>query len=246
MHNGPYVTVTECATRRRYVGKFHLSCSECELLSSHARPVAPPPVTSANVIKTCICIASRFLSLHVRPVGFVCLFFNRKQTSTVNASVGHCMKDRWPRPLVRSQFQKELAVDVVRSSAMGSLCLTKSMQVSSHVVCSQFHKEFSVDVGCYHFLYDPVPEPPLSILQLKETSMVNVSVIAFTTRGFSALFPTTHVAVIACTPRGCTTRGSHACLLCNPKNTCSASRLLSTGCCGTACLICELCLTVLQ
>ena len=38
MHNGPYVTVTECATRRRYVGKFHLSCSECGLLSSHARP----------------------------------------------------------------------------------------------------------------------------------------------------------------------------------------------------------------
>ena len=45
---------------------------------------------------------------------------------------------------------------------------TKSMQVSSHVVCSQFHKEFAVDVGCYHFLYDPGPEPPLSILQLKE------------------------------------------------------------------------------
>ena len=44
----------------------------------------------------------------------------------------------------------------------------KSMQVSSHVVCSQFHKEFAVDVGCYHFLYDPGPEPPLSILQMKE------------------------------------------------------------------------------
>ena len=179
-------------------------------------------------------------------VGFVCLFFNRKQTSTVNASVGHCMKDRWPPPLVRSQFQKELAVDVVRSSAMESLCPTKSMQVSSHVVCSQFHKEFAVDVGCYHFLYDPGPEPPLSILQLKENFKVNVSVIASTTRGFSALFSTTHTAVIACTPRGCTTRGSHACLLCNSKNTCSASRLLSTGCCGTACLTRELCLTVLQ
>ena len=102
------------------------------------------------------------------PWAFVCLFFNRKQMSTVNASVGHCMKDRWPPPLARSQFQKELAVDVVRSSAMGSLCPTKSMQVSSHVVCSQFHKEFAVDVGCYHFLYDPGPEPPLSILQLKE------------------------------------------------------------------------------
>ena len=86
----------------------------------------------------------------------------------MNASVGHCMKDRWPPPLVRSQFQKELAVDVVRSSTMGSLCPTKSMQVSSHVVCSQFHKDFAVDVGCYHFLYDPGPEPPLSILQLKE------------------------------------------------------------------------------
>ena len=119
MHNGPYVTVTECAPRRRYVGKFHLSCSECGLLSSHARPVAPPPVTSANVIKTCI--ASRLLSLHVRPVGFVCLFFNRKQTSTVNASVGHCMKDRWPPPLVRSQFRKELAVDVVRYPAQWGL-----------------------------------------------------------------------------------------------------------------------------
>ena len=91
-----------------------LSCSECGLLWSHVQPVAPPPVTSANVIKTCI--ASRLLSLHVRPVGFVCLFFNWKQTSTVNSSVGHCMKDLWPGPpLVRSQFQKELAVDVVRS-----------------------------------------------------------------------------------------------------------------------------------
>ena len=130
--------------------------------------------------------------------------------------------------------------------AMGSLCPTKSMQVSSHVVCSQFQKEFAVDVGCYHFLYDPGPEPPMSALQLKKTSIVNVSVIASTTRGSSALFSTTQVAVIACTPRGCTTRGSSACLLCNSKNTCSASRLLSTGCCGTACMTRELCLTVLQ
>ena len=52
--------------------------------------------------------------------------------------------------------------------AMGSLCPTKSMQVSSHVVCSQIHKEFAVDVGCYHFLYDPGREPPMSVLQLKE------------------------------------------------------------------------------
>ena len=52
--------------------------------------------------------------------------------------------------------------------AMGSLCLTKSMQVSSHVVCSQFHKEFAVDVGCYHCLYDQGPEPPMSVVQLKE------------------------------------------------------------------------------
>ena len=50
MHNCPYVTVTECATRRRYVGKFHLSCSECLLLSSHARPIAPPPVTSGATL----------------------------------------------------------------------------------------------------------------------------------------------------------------------------------------------------
>ena len=52
--------------------------------------------------------------------------------------------------------------------AIGSLCPTKSMQVSSRVVCSQFHKEFAVDVGCYHLLYDPGPEPPMSVLQLKE------------------------------------------------------------------------------
>ena len=103
------------------LGKFHLSCSECGLLSSHARPVAPPPVTSATVIKTCI--ASRLLSLHVRPVGFVCLFFNWKQTSMVNASVGHCMKNLWPPPLVRSQFQKELAVDKVRSRQWGLFVL---------------------------------------------------------------------------------------------------------------------------
>ena len=129
---------------------------------------------------------------------------------------------------------------------MGSLCPTKSMQVSSHVVCSQIHKEFAVDVGCYHFLYDPGPVPPMSVLQLKKTSLVNVSVIASTIRGSSALFSTTQVAAIACTPRGCPTRGSYACLLCNSKNTCSASRLLSTGFCGTACMTRELCLTVLQ
>ena len=85
----------------------------------------------------------------------------------MNASVGHCMKDLWPPPLVRSQFQKELAVDVVRSRQWG-LFVLPSVQVSSHVVCSQFHKEFAVDVGCYHFLYDPGPEPPMSVLQLKE------------------------------------------------------------------------------
>ena len=51
---------------------------------------------------------------------------------------------------------------------MGSLCPTKSMQVSSHVVCSQLDKEFAVELGCYHFLYDPGPELPLSVLQLKE------------------------------------------------------------------------------
>ena len=100
---------------------------------------------------------------------------------------------------------------------MGSLCPTKSMQVSSHVVCSQFHKEFAVDVGCYHLLYDPGPEPPCQFFNRKKTSIVNVTVIASTTRGSSALFSTTHVAVIACTPRGCTTRVSYACLLCNSK-----------------------------
>ena len=52
--------------------------------------------------------------------------------------------------------------------ALESLCPTKSMQVSSHVVCSQFHKEFAVNMGCHHFLYDPGPEPPMSVLQLKE------------------------------------------------------------------------------
>ena len=87
---------------------------------------------------------------------FVCSSTESK-ASTVNARVGHCMKDLWPPPLVRSQFQKELAVDVVRSRQWGPLCPTKSMQVSSHVVCSQFHKEFAVVVGCYHFLYDPGP-----------------------------------------------------------------------------------------
>ena len=43
------------------LGKFHLSCCECGLLSSHARPVVPPLVSSATLIKTCI--ASRLLSL---------------------------------------------------------------------------------------------------------------------------------------------------------------------------------------
>ena len=37
------------------LGKFHLSGSECGLLSSHARPVAPPPVTYATVLKNLHC-----------------------------------------------------------------------------------------------------------------------------------------------------------------------------------------------
>ena len=207
-------------------------------------PVDPPPVTSANVIKTFF--ASRLLSLHVRPFGFVCLFFNRKQTSTVNASVGHCMKDLWPPPLVRSQLQKELAVDVVQSSAMGSLCPTKSMQVSSHVVCSQFHKEFAVDVGCYHFLYDPGPEPPLAILQLKENFHSEWQCHRiYDPWLFRSLLYHSRCRHCMYSPWMYDPWLSRLSPL-QLKNTCSASRLLSTGCCGTACLTRELCLTVLQ
>ena len=36
---------------------------------------------------------------------------------------GHCMYGLWPPPLVRSQFQKELAVDVVRSRQWGLFVL---------------------------------------------------------------------------------------------------------------------------
>ena len=56
----------------------------------------------------------------------------------------------------------------LRVRPVASSTLNESMQVSSHVVCSQFHKEFAVDVGCYHFLYDPGPEPPMSVFQLTE------------------------------------------------------------------------------
>ena len=54
--------------------------------------------------------------------------------------------------------------------------------------------------------------PLCQFFNWKKTSIVNVSVIASTTRRSSALFSTTttQVAVIACTPRGCTTRGSFA------------------------------------
>ena len=191
-------------------------------------------------------IASRLLSLHVRPVGFVCLFFNWKQTSTVNASVGHCMKDLQPPPLVRSQFQKELAVDVVRSRQWGLFVLLS--QCKCHRIFSAPNSTKKLQwmwVAITSYTIQAL-SPLYQFFNWKKTSIVNVSVIASTTRGSSALFSTTHVAVIACTPCGCTTRGSYACLLCNSKNTCSASRLLSTGCCGTACMTCELCLTVLQ
>ena len=62
------------------------------------------------------------------------------------------------RPVASSQFQKNLQL-MWYNPGNRSLCPTKSMQVSPHVVCSQFHKELAVDVGCYHCLYDPGPEP---------------------------------------------------------------------------------------
>ena len=86
----------------------------------------------------------------------------------VNASVGHCMKDLWPPPLVHSQFQKELAVDVVRSRQWGLFVLLSQCKCHRMLSAPKFYKEFAVDVGCYHFLYDPGPEPPMSVLQLKE------------------------------------------------------------------------------
>ena len=81
----------------------------------------------------------------------------------------------------------------------------------------------------------------------KKTSIVNVSVIASTTRGSSA--PLLYNS-------GCS-HCMYSLWMYDPwllrlsplqlkKNTCSASRLLSTGCCGTACMTQELCLTVLR
>ena len=206
--------------------------------------MVPPPVTFANVIKTCI--ASRLLSLHGTTRGLCLSVLQLK--ANVN---GECKcRTLHERPMASSTcplpIPKRTCSGCGTIQAMGSLCPTKSMQVSSHIVCSQFHKEFAVDVGCYHFLYDPGPAPPMSVLQLKENFNSECQCHASTTRASSARFSTTQVAVIACSPRGCTTRGSYACLLCNSKNTCSASRLLSTGCCGTACMTRELCLTVLQ
>ena len=129
--------------------------------------------------------------------------------------------------------------------AMGSLCPTKSMQVSVLSAPNSTKNLQLMWVAITSYTIQAL-SPVCQFFNLKKTSIVNVSVIASTTRGFSALLSTTQVAVIACTPRGCTTRGSYACLLCNSKNTCSASRLLSTGCCGTASMTRELCLTVLQ
>ena len=180
-------------------------------------------------------------------MGFVCLFFNGKQTSTVNASVGHCMKDLWPPPLVRFTIPKRTCSGCGTIQAMGSLGPTKSMQVSLHVVCSQIHKEFAVDVGCYHFLYDPGPEPHMSVLQLKENfnSECQCHRIHHPWLFRSLLYNS-----------GCS-HCMYAPWMYDPwllrlsplqlkKYLRSASRLLSTGCCGTACMTRELCLTVLQ
>ena len=107
-----------------------------------------------------------------------------------------------------------------------------------------------MDVGCCHCFFDPVDGLSLSFLQLKETSIVNVSVITCTTRGSSTLSSSLQlkqhlqckqVDVTAYTTRGCTTRGSFACLLCDSKNTCSATRL-PWHCITTR----GLCLSVLQ
>ena len=49
------------------------------------------------------------------------------------------MKDLWPPPLVRSQFQKELAVDVVRSRQWGLFVLLS--QCKCHRVLSAPNSE---------------------------------------------------------------------------------------------------------
>ena len=86
----------------------------------------------------------------------------------MNASVGHCKKNQWPPQLVRSQFQKELAVDVVRSRQWCLFVLLSQCKCHRMLSSPNSTKNFAVDVGCYHFLYDPGPEPPMSVLQLKE------------------------------------------------------------------------------
>ena len=156
------------------------------------------------------------------------------------------MKDLWPPPLVRSQFQLELAVDVVRLRQGGLFVLLS--QCKCHRMLSAPNSTKNLQwmwVALTSYTIQAL-SPLCQFFNRKKTSIVNVSVIASTTRGSSALFSATQVAVIACTPRGCTTRGSYACLLCNSKNTCSASSLLSTGCCGTACMTRELCLSELS
>ena len=77
------------------------------------------------------------------------------------------MYDLWPPPLVRSQFRKELAVDVVQSKQWGLFVLLSQCKCD-RMLSAPNSTKIAVDVGCYHFLYDPGPEPPMSVLQLKE------------------------------------------------------------------------------
>ena len=81
--------------------------------------------------------------------------------------------------------------------AMGSLCLTKSMQIACCLL-SISQKLQWMWVAITSYLIQAL-SPICQFFNWKKTSTVNFSVIACMTRGSSALFSTTQVAVTACT-----------------------------------------------
>ena len=130
------VVVVRCTCTTRGSSVCHLRNSNKNL---HCKQVAVTACTTRGLclsvlqVKVNVNSECKCRSLHVRPVA----------SSTC------------PLPI-----PKRTCSGCGTIQASGSLCLTKSMQVSSHVVCSQFHKEFAVDVGCYHFLLRSRPCAP--------------------------------------------------------------------------------------
>ena len=163
----------------------------------------------------------------------------------MNASVGHCMYDLWPPPLVRSQFLKELAVDVVRSRQWGLFVLLSQCKRHRMLSAPNSTKNLQWMWVAGVTAYTTGPEPPMSVLQLKE----NFNSECQCHRMYD-------LWLFRCLlyNSGCC-HCMYAPWMYDPwlfrvsplqLKKYFQCRLLSTGCCGTACMTRELCLTVLQ